>query len=64
LAISPATDDIANSVAIKKAKEVDPDGKRTIGKTYFFSFYFPLKRNNVTVSKSEDYRSCLQLVSF
>ena len=31
LAISPATDDIANSVAIKTAKKVDEDCKRTIG---------------------------------
>ncbi len=31
LAVSPATDDIANSVAITKAKSVDEDRKRTIG---------------------------------
>jgi hypothetical protein len=31
LAISPATDDIANSVAIKNAKKVDREGNRTIG---------------------------------
>ena len=31
LAISTATDDIANSVAIRNAKKVDKDGSRTIG---------------------------------
>ncbi len=35
LAISTATDDIANSVAIKNAKKVDRDGSRTIGKLAF-----------------------------
>ena len=35
LAISTATDDIANSVAIKNAKRVDKDGSRTIGKLAF-----------------------------
>jgi dynamin 1-like protein len=31
LAISPANDDLANSVALKAARKVDPDRKRTIG---------------------------------
>ncbi|KAI3650222.1 hypothetical protein MP228_004960 [Amoeboaphelidium protococcarum] len=31
LAVSPANQDIANSDALKLAREVDPDGKRTIG---------------------------------
>ena len=31
LALSPATQDIANSDSLKLAREVDPDGERTIG---------------------------------
>jgi replication fork clamp-binding protein CrfC len=31
LAVSPANDDLANSSALKLAREVDPEGERTIG---------------------------------
>lgn len=31
LALSKATDDLANSEALKMAREVDPDGLRTVG---------------------------------
>lgn len=31
LALSPATQDVANSDSLKIAREVDPDGERTIG---------------------------------
>ena len=31
LALSPATVDLANSDSLKLAREVDPDGERTVG---------------------------------
>lgn len=31
LALSPATNDLANSDSLQLAREVDPDGDRTIG---------------------------------
>lgn len=40
LAISPANNDIANSIALEKAREVDPKGVRTLGVNNWILFEF------------------------
>lgn len=39
LAVSPANSDLANSDALKIAKEVDPQGKAPDSSTYIFHLY-------------------------